>query len=138
MLRATLGSAGLDLAARQDMILSRIDGVQLVSTSVRGTLPSASMGLLNGRSSNFKYGFEVLPWVIDADFEGEVKVMVKATQETVIIYKGERIAQLLLLQYLKLPNPVMKKERREGQFGSSEVVAWIEDISKNRPFKTFS
>lgn len=93
------------------------------------------MGLLIGRSSNHKVGLEVLPGVIDADVTGEIKVMVKAGKETCIIRKGQRIAQLLLLPYVRLPNPEIKTERGQGQFGSSDLVAWVADIGKQRPFK---
>lgn len=90
--RATPGSAVLDLAANQDVILSNTDGVTLVPMSVLGTLPEGCTGLLIGRSSNYKVGLEVLPGVIDANFTGEIKVMVKAGKETCIIRKGQCIA----------------------------------------------
>lgn len=41
--RATPGSAGLDLAALTDIIISSWDGVHLISTSVSGTLPPGTV-----------------------------------------------------------------------------------------------
>nr|NP_955563.1 p14 NC [Mouse mammary tumor virus] len=120
--RGTPGSAGLDLSSQKDLILSLEDGVSLVPTLVKGTLPEGTTGLIIGRSSNYKKGLEVLPGVIDSDFQGEIKVMVKAAKNAVIIHKGERIAQLLLLPYLKLPNPVIKEERGSEGFGSTSHV----------------
>lgn len=93
-------------------------------------MPRRCTGLLIGRSSNYKVEFEVLPGVIDADFTGEIKVIVKAGRETCTIRKGQRIAQLLLLPYIRLPNPEIKTERGQGQFGSSDLVAWVADVGK--------
>lgn len=134
--RATPGSAGLDLAASKDMIFSQTEGVVLIPTSVKGTLPEGVTGLLIGRSSNYKKGLEVLPGVINSDFSGEIKVMTKATKETVIVRKGERIAQILLLPYLKLSGPELMADRGQGQFGSSDAVAWVAEIGQQRPMMT--
>lgn len=133
--RATPGSAGLDLAALTDVILSNWDGIHLIPTSVLGVLPSRTVGLIIGRSSNYKKNFEVVPGIVDSDSLGEIKVMVKALKETVQLHKGQRIAQLLLLPYLHLPNPILKGERGKGQFGSTDTVAWVQEINDQRPFK---
>jgi hypothetical protein len=109
--------------------------VHLISTSVSGTLPPGTVGLIIGRSSNFKKSFEVVPGVVDSDTLGEIKVMVKALKETVQLHKGQRIAQLLLLPYLQLPNPTLKGVRGRGQFGSTDAVAWVQEINDQRPFK---
>lgn len=109
--------------------------MHLISTSVSGTLPPGTVGLIIGRSSNFKKSFEVVPGVVDSDTLGEIKVMVKALKETVQLHKGQRIAQLLLLPYLQLPNPTSKGERGRGQFRSTNAVAWVQEINDQRPFK---
>lgn len=133
MPRGTPGSAGLDLSSQKDLILSLEDGVSLVPTLVKGTLPKGTTGLIIGRSSNYKKRLEVLPGVIDSDFQGKIKVMVKAAKNAVIIHKGEKIAQLLLLPYLKLPNPIIKEERGSEGFGSTSHVHWVQEISDSRP-----
>lgn len=56
------------------------EGTVLVPTAVRGTLPEGVTGLLIGRSSNYKKGLEGLPGVIDTDYQGEIKIMVKNNQ----------------------------------------------------------
>lgn len=89
-----------------------------------------------GRSSNYKKGLEVLPGVIDADYQGEIKIMVKATKHTVIIHQGERIAQILLLPYLKLPNPVLQSVRGSREFGSIDHIHWVKEIKESRPMLT--
>lgn len=133
MPRATPGSAGLDLAAQVDTIISIEEGVVLIPTAVKGTLPEGVTGLIIGRSSNYKKGLEVLPGVIDSDFQGEIKVMIRATVNTLIIHKGERIAQILLLPYLKLPNPTLKEDRGDGGFGSTDHIHWVKEIKDSRP-----
>lgn len=81
------------------------------------------MGLIIRRSSNYKKNFEVVPGIVNSDSLGEIKVMVKALKETVQLHKGQQITQLLLLPYLRLPNPILKGERGKGQFGSTDTVA---------------
>lgn len=128
----------MDLASSQDVLLSKWDGVSLISTNTKGTLPAQTMGLILGRSSNYTKNFEVLPGVVDANTEAEIKVMVKPLKETIQIHKGQRIAQLLLLPYINLPNPVINTERGSGQFGSSgsDSTFLIQDLTQ-RPFATF-
>lgn len=112
------------------------EGTVLVPTAVRGTLPDGVTGLFIGRSSNYKKGLEVLPGVIDTDYQGEIKIMVKTTKHTVIIHQGEHIAQILLLPYLKLPNPVLQSERGLGEFGSTDHIHWVKEIKESRPMLT--
>lgn len=134
MPRATPGSAGLDLASTKDLILTKWDGVAIVPTGVQGQLLPQTVGLIIGRSSNYKKNFEVLPGIVDSDTEAEIKVMVKPLSETIQVHKGQRIAQLILLPYINLPNKTMLPTRGEGQFGSSDLVAWVQDLQE-RPFK---
>lgn len=132
--RATPGSAGLDLASTQDLIVSKWDGVVQVPTGVVGRLLPQTVGLVIGRSSNYQKNFEVLPGVIDSDTQETIKILVRPLAETIQIHKGQRIAQLLLLPYVNLPNPIMKEERGMGQFGSTDAAFWVQDMG-NRPFK---
>lgn len=124
----------MDLASTKDMILSKWDGVTLVPTNVKGTLLPQTVGLIIGRSSNYQKNFEVLPGVIDADTDNTIKVMVKPLAETIQIHKGQRLAQLILSPFVKLPNPVIKGARGQGQFGSTEGAFMIQDLGE-RPFK---
>lgn len=79
---------------------------------------------------------EVLPGVIDADYQGEIKIMIRPLKDTIQIHKNQHIAQLLLIPYVKTPNPILKQERGNQGFGSTEVVAWIQEITHQRPLKT--
>lgn len=49
--------------------------MQALPTGVYGPLPRGTMGLLLRRNSTTMQGILVAPGVIDADFEGEIKIM---------------------------------------------------------------
>lgn len=124
----------MDLASTKDLIISQWDGVTLIPTGTQGQLLPQTVGLIIGRSSNYKKNFEVLPGIVDSDTEAEIQVMVKPLTETLQIHKGQRIAQLILLPYINLPNKTLLASRGAGQFGCTDVVAWVQDL-QDRPFK---
>lgn len=94
-------------------------GVQLIDTSFPGPLPPDTVGLLMGRSSVALRGLTVIPGVIDSDYTGKIKIMVQALQGVVLINKGDKIAQLLLLPSLHKCFPAKKETRGDQGFGSS-------------------
>lgn len=139
--RQTNNSAGADLSASEDVVI-RAGEIVLVPTgyylthtvadSFCGSIPvfSSMSGevlpddifyLLAARSSlAYKKGLLLANGVgiIDSDYKDEVKVMLyNSTKETVIISKGERIAQLIPTQYLPI-FPSLENERNGG-FGST-------------------
>lgn len=116
------------------MILSKWDDIALVPTSIKGTLLPQTMGLIIGKSSSYQKNFKVMPDVINTDTKNDIKVIIKPLSKTIQIHQGQKIAQLLLLTYINLPNKVLKNERGQGQFGSTEGVFWIQNLDK-RPFK---
>lgn len=94
-------------------------GVQLVETSLPNPLPPDTVGLLLGRSSVALRGLTIIPGVIDSDFTGTIKIMVQALQGTIIINKGDKIAQLLVLPSLHKNFPTRNLTRGAQGFGSS-------------------
>ena len=72
-------------------------GPQALGIGFYRPLPSGSMGLLLGHSSALMKGLRILPGVIDADYTGEIKIMVSIERGVVVIPQGDRIAQLVLL-----------------------------------------
>ena len=63
-------------------------GIQAISTGIYGPLPPDTVGLIIVRSGLTMKGLQVLPGVIDEDYQGEIKVM--ATSDTIhIIYSQE-------------------------------------------------
>lgn len=132
--KTTPGSARLDLAIAKDMILSKWDGISLVSTFIKGQLLPQTIDRIIGRSSNYQKNFEVLPKIINTNTKNNIKIMIRPLSKAIQIHKGQRIALLLLLPYIKLPNPILKPEKETGQFGSTKTIAWVQHLDE-RPFK---
>jgi dUTPase len=76
LIRATPGSAGLDLCSTTNIVLSPEMGVQTLPTGVFGPLPAETWRFLLGQRSTFVKGLKIYPGVIDNDYEGEIKIMV--------------------------------------------------------------
>ena len=64
-----------------------------LGNGVYGPLPFGSVGLLLGFSSDFMKGISILPRVIDADYTGEIKIIVSIERGVVVISQGHRIDQ---------------------------------------------
>jgi dUTP pyrophosphatase len=98
---ATEGSAGLDLlAALSDPVTLQPSARALIPTGLTMALPQGYEGQVRPRSGlALKHGLTVLnsPGTIDADYRGEVQVIViNLGEEPVTIVRGMRIAQLVL------------------------------------------
>lgn len=125
---ATPASAGLDLRANLDAPLE-LKPMQraLVSTGLFIELPVGFEAQIRPRSGlAFKYGITVLnsPGTIDADYRGEVKVLlINLSEETFLISDGERIAQMVVAKHETIAwnevNTLEESERGEGGFGST-------------------
>ena len=123
-IRATPGSAGLDIrAAHSGEVPAR--GSELVGTGMQITLPHGTVGLLKSRSGlALRFGIEVGAGVIDSDYSGEVKVLLRNHSDVSFSFqRNDRIAQLVVLPIL-LPNlhVVWKApERSEGGRGDTDT-----------------
>ena len=97
-------SAGLDLRANidADIELKSLERV-LVPTGLFIVLPEGTEAQIRPRSGlAYKHGLTVLnsPGTIDADYRGEVKVLlVNLSNETLVIKNGERIAQMVVAKH---------------------------------------
>uniref|UniRef100_A0A8U8B204 dUTPase-like domain-containing protein n=1 Tax=Geospiza parvula TaxID=87175 RepID=A0A8U8B204_GEOPR len=99
---ATAGSLGMDVASSVAVTLMTTQP-EKVPTGIKGPIiiDGQPMGaLLLGRSSATMLGLFVLPGVIDADFTGEICVMVYTPFPPIQIEKGQRIAQLVPLEQM--------------------------------------
>jgi len=121
---ATPGSAGLDLRADQGATLQP-GGRALVPTGLRIAVPPGFEAQVRPRSGlALRDGVTCLntPGTIDSDFRGEVGViLVNLGQETVVIARGDRIAQLVLAAVaraeLVVSQSLPESVRGEGGFG---------------------
>ncbi len=94
---AHAGDAGADLHASVDDVLPA-RGRKLVATGIRIALPPGHVGLIWPRSGlAVKQGIDCGAGVIDAQYRGEIKVLLfNHSDQDVPIQKGDRIAQLLV------------------------------------------
>lgn len=132
LIRATPGSAGLDLSSSAYTVLTPDMGPQALPTGVYGPLPSGTVGLLLGRSSWSLKGLQVLPGVIDADYTGEIKIMVNSPTYVTTVPSGSRIAQLVLIPSVAVGKVMNTEGRGDQGFGSSDVY-WMQPVGEQRP-----
>ncbi len=99
--RMTGGSAGMDLRACLTEPLTLTPGARaLVATGFRVEIPAGHEGQVRPRSGlAVRHGVTLLntPGTIDADYRGEVKVLVvNLGQEPFTVRHGDRVAQLVI------------------------------------------
>ncbi|HWJ02164.1 MAG TPA: dUTP diphosphatase [Verrucomicrobiae bacterium] len=126
----TPGAAGLDLLAAVDEPVEIAPGtVELIPTGLRLAIPQGYEGQVRPRSGlALKQGLTCLntPGTIDADYRGEVKViLINLGKVPYIITRGERIAQLVFnkiaLATLVEVKSLDETSRGAGGFGSTGV-----------------
>lgn len=120
------GDAGVDLRATEAVTLLPGGGRALVPTGVAVAIPRGYAGFVQPRSGlALKHGVTVLntPGLIDADYRGELKVLLINTDpaEPFVIERGERIAQLVIqavehVDFVEV-EVLDETERGEGGFG---------------------
>ena len=127
---ATAQSAGMDLRANIDspITLHPMER-QLLPTGLRIALPEGFEAQVRPRSGlALKHGITVLntPGTIDADYRGELKVLLVNFSDTdFIINAGERIAQMVIARYEKVDFELVTElddtERGNGGYGHTGV-----------------
>lgn len=116
--------AGLDLSSLEDFTLAPGER-KAAPTGIAVAMPTGHVGLIWDKSSvPFKYGVKSMGGVIDAQYRGEVKViMINLSQETVAFTAGQKLAQLLIQKIELFPikevADLEETERGEKAFGSS-------------------
>ena len=126
---ARVGDAGLDLLAREDVVLAPAGGRALVPTGIAVALPEGHAGFIQPRSGlALKHGVTCLntPGLIDSGYRGELKVLLINTDPTepFTVTRGERIAQFVVqrVEHVVLEpvddfDHLDESERGEGGFG---------------------
>ncbi|MGD8376305.1 MAG: dUTP diphosphatase [Acidobacteriota bacterium] len=124
--RMTAGSAGMDLrACLAEALVLPPGGRALVPTGFRVEVPAGHEGQVRPRSGlAARHGVTLLntPGTIDADYRGEVKViLVNLGQEPFTVERGDRIAQLLIAPVLAVESEEAAElsgtARGDGGFG---------------------
>ena len=125
---ATEMSAGMDLKANitEAVLLEPLQRA-MIPTGIYLALPEGTEAQVRPRSGlAAKFGISVLnaPGTIDADYRGEVRViLVNLSNEPFTVNPGERIAQLVLARYERIEwdevETLDETCRGEGGFGST-------------------
>lgn len=123
-------AAGMDLLAANNDPLVILPGTRvLIPTGLQMAVPSGFEAQVRPRSGlALKQGIAVLnsPGTIDADYRGEVKVILaNFGQEPFVIMRGDRIAQLVVARLCRMiPSEcgeLPETYRGEGGFGHTGV-----------------
>ena len=124
----------MDIPAIRPFTLKGGDRPQKIPTGIYGPLPIGTFALLTGRSCLTSKGVTVHLGIIDADYRGEIQVLMSSLVD-VSFEAGERIAQLLLLPYLPIGQTTAV---RHGGFGSTDqkCVFWATQITRMQPLMT--
>lgn len=125
---ATELSAGMDLKANitEPVTIESLERA-IVPTGLFIELPEGYEAQVRPRSGlAAKFGVTVAnaPGTIDADYRGEVKViLVNLSKEKFVVNPGERIAQMVIAKYEKIEwqevDQLGETERGAGGFGST-------------------
>ena len=127
---ATAQSAGLDLRANlTESITLKPLARTLIKTGLFIELPEGCEAQVRPRSGlAYKKGITVLnsPGTIDADYRGEIGViLVNLSEEEFIIKNGERVAQMVIAKHEQAnwidAETLEPSERGAGGFGSTGV-----------------
>ena len=125
---ATAGSAGADLRSAEAGDVALVPGGRLaVATGLVVEIPPGYEAQVRPRSGlALHHGLTVVnaPGTIDADYRGEVKVLlINLGSEPVVIRRGDRIAQLLVQRVEPAEfvpaDGLPESARGEGGFGST-------------------
>ena len=119
-------AAGYDLYSSEEAVIPA-HGQGLVSTDISIIVPVGTYGRVAPRSGlAVKHGISTGAGVIDADYRGEVKVVLfNHSEKDFEIKQGDRIAQLVLEQIINADikeitlEELDNTERGEGGFGST-------------------
>ena len=121
------GDAGLDLRSAEDVTLAPFER-RFIPTGIALAIPKGYAGFVLPRSGlAARLGLSMVntPGLIDSQYRGEVKVVAinLDPREPIVIKRGDRIAQLVILAYPEVSLTEVLElddtERSVGGFGSS-------------------
>ncbi len=126
----TSGSSGMDLAANINAYMEINPGkTAIIPTGLALSIPKGFEVQIRPRSglaANQKISVLNTPGTIDADYRGEIKViLINLGQESFKVEKGLRIAQMVVCPViqaqLKEVDDLNETERGKGGFGSTGI-----------------
>lgn len=123
-IKATKLSAGYDLFANEAWSIHPHER-RLIPTGVRMQIAENYYGQIASRSSLALRGIDVGAGVIDADYTGEIKVLlINNGSEVFRVLTGDKIAQIIILPFKRVVpmcgyKILQKTERGDMGFGST-------------------
>ena len=126
--RVTPGSAGLDLFAAAEVVVSPKERVK-VPTDLAMAIPTGLYGPLAPRSSlALKYWLDVAGGVIDNDYRDHIQIIIanEGTSEYRVVPGDKPVAQILLNRYAVcdvVRRDSLDETNRKGGFGSTDGVS---------------
>jgi len=121
------GDAGLDLYSAEDVELAPLER-RFVACGISIAIPQGYVGLVVPRSGlAYRSGLSMAntPGIVDSQYRGEIKAVAVNldADKPIIIKRGDRIAQLVILAYPQVSlievDDLDSTERGSGGFGSS-------------------
>ena len=124
--RSRIGDAALDVASCEDALIEP-NSTKLIHTGIAIEIEDGYCGLVLPRSGNaVNHGITIInsPGLIDANYRGEIMIGLHNTSAEIFrVYKGDRIAQLLVTPVLDVDVQVVDvlsdSNRGTQGFGSS-------------------
>lgn len=123
--KGTTGSAGYDLYSTTDVDIEPSTAT-LIPTDISIQVPKGTYARIAPRSSLALKGLDTMAGVIDADYTGNVKVLLEnRSKATCHISKGQRIAQMIIENIrdtsIEVVEAIQSTERGQKGFGSTNV-----------------
>ncbi|RMH79979.1 MAG: dUTP diphosphatase [Acidobacteria bacterium] len=128
---ATPHASGMDLlAAVEEPVLIKPFKRALIPTGIALEIPPGYEAQIRPRSGlAFNYGITLLntPGTIDADYRGEIKViLLNLGEEDFLVKRGDRIAQMVIAPVVRVDwvevDELENTERGSGGFGSTGLT----------------
>ena len=123
--RQTEGAAGYDLHATETLKIKPSEST-ITNLGFQLEIPQGYMGWMTIRSSLAKIGALLLGGVIDWDYRGDLKAIIKNTHKIndLHIIKGDRFAQIIFIPVLTRPIEFIEgalgtTKRQDGGLGST-------------------
>jgi dUTP pyrophosphatase len=134
----TAQSAGVDLHSMEDFELQPMER-RLVPTGVSIALPEGFEAQVRPRSGlAWRHGIGMVnsPGTIDADYRGEIKVLLINFGDRVVkLQQGDRIAQLVVAPVARIEwervETLPSTERAAGGFGSTGVTVGLPESASD-------
>lgn len=127
--RKSLQAGGYDLFADNEKAIHVVSGSpKSISTGIAVQIPKGFVGFIKPRSGlAFAKGIDHLAGVIDADYTGEIKLLLTSHSAygELRVERGDRVAQLVIVpcygDAIELVSELSNTERGDNGFGHSGI-----------------